>query len=149
MSRTSPEMRNFAERLIAYETSGDKSSATKTAAAFLVSDKLRPHLTMLMGNRGFSALLSRALALANAEVPWLRAVHVKTDGALEGLEELERQVDRDEFFEGRVVLLAQLLGLLVAFIGARLTVRLVLDIWPKLPLNDLDFGKEEKNEKAK
>jgi hypothetical protein len=32
----------------------------------------------------------------------------------------------------------------VAFIGELLTLRLVRDVWPKLPLNDLDFGKGEK-----
>ena len=144
MSRATPEMRVFAGRLIAYETTGNKSSETKTPAACLVGEKLRPHLATLMGNVGFRALLSRALALANAEVPWLRAVHVNTDGSFQGLDELGAQVDPDEIFEGCVVLLAQLLGLLVAFIGELLTLRLVRDVWPKLPLNDLDFGKVEK-----
>ena len=127
-------MRDFAERLIAYETRGNKSSETKTSGPFLVGEKLRPQLATLMGNVGFRALLSRALALANAEVPWLRAVHVNTDGSFQGLDELGAQVDPDEIFEGCVVLLAQLLGLLVAFIGELLTLRLVRDVWPKLPL---------------
>jgi hypothetical protein len=71
-----------------------------------------------MGNTGFHALLSRALALANAEVPWLRAVHVKADGSLEGLDEPgKRKWTRKEIAEGALFLLAQLLGLLVAFIG--------------------------------
>ena len=144
MSRATPEMRVFAGRLIAYETRGNKSSETKTSGPFLVGEKLRPQLATLMGNVGFRALLSRALALANAEVPWLREVHVNTDGSFQGLDELGPQVGPDEIFEGRVVLLAQLLGLLVAFIGELLTLRLVRDVWPKLPLNDLDFGKEEK-----
>ena len=142
-------MRDFAERLIAYETKGNKSSETKTVAVFLVGEKLRPHLVMLMGNVGFSALLSRALVLANAEVPWLRAVHVKADGSLEGLDALGAQVKPAEIFEGRVVLLAQLLGLLVAFIGGSLTLRLVREMWPKIPLNDLDFGNGDKNENPK
>ena len=34
---------------------------------------------------------------------------------------------------GRVVLLAHLLGLLVAFIGEDLTQRLLREAWPKLP----------------
>jgi hypothetical protein len=41
-----------------------------------------------------------------------------------------------------------LLGLLVAFIGEDLTLRLVREVWPKLSLNNLDFGKGYKNEKA-
>jgi hypothetical protein len=142
-------MRNFAKRLMAYETSRNKSSETKTPAAFHVCEKLRPHLATLVGNGGIRALLSRALALAKAEVPWLRAVHVKADGSLEGWEELRAQLDPDEFFDGRVVLVAQLLGLLVAFIGESLTLRLVCEVWPKVPLNDLNFEKEVKNEKNK
>jgi hypothetical protein len=56
-------MRDFAERLIAYETKGNKSSETKSQAVFPVGEKLRPQLATLMGNVGFRALLSRALAV--------------------------------------------------------------------------------------
>ena len=144
MNRATPKIRDFAERLIAYETRGNKSSETKSPAACLVGEKLRPHLAALLGNVGFRALLSRALALANTDIPWLRAVHVKADGSFEGLDELEPQVDPEEIFEGCVVLLAQLLGLLAAFIGENLTLHLVREVWPKLSLKDLDFGKGDK-----
>jgi hypothetical protein len=133
-------MRNFAKRLVADEARENKSPATKTPADFNACEKLRPKLATLMGNAGFHALLSRALALAKAEVPWLRAVHVKADGTLEGVDEQHAQLDPDELFECRVVLLAQLLGLLVAFIGENLTLRLVREVWPKAPLDGLDFG---------
>jgi hypothetical protein len=103
-------------------------------------------MATLMGNGGYRALLSRALALASSEVSRLRAVQVKTDGTLEGLAELHAQLAPEEFFEGSVVLLAQLFGLLVAFIGENLTLRLVNEIWPKVPLIDLDFGGGGKNE---
>jgi hypothetical protein len=149
MSRVSPEMRKFAKCLIVYEANGNKSIHTNAPEAFSVCEKLRPQLATLMGKGGFRALLARALALASVEVPWLRAVHVKPDGALGGLEQLPAQLDLDKFFEGRVVLLAQLLGLLVAFIGENLTLRLVREVWPKAPLNDLDLIKEGKNEKTK
>ena len=142
-------MRDFAERLIAYETKSNKSSETKTAVVFLVGEKLRLHLTALMGNVGFRALLSRALALANAEVPWLHVAHVKADGSFGGLDELGAQVGPEKIAEGSVVLLAQLLGLLVAFIGGSLTLRLVREMWPKITLNDLDFGNGDKNENPK
>src|ERR1700722_12041732 len=140
MSRATPKMRDFAERLIAYETKGNKSSKTKTAAIFLVGEKLRLHLTALMGKAGFRTLLSRALVLANAEAPWLHAVHVKADGSFGGLDELGGQVGPEKIAEGSLVLLTQLLSLLVAFIGGSLTLRLVREIWPKIPLNDVDFG---------
>jgi hypothetical protein len=114
-----------------------------------VGEKLRAPLARLMGNGGFRALLSRALALANDEVPWLHSVHVRVDGVLEGSEELHAELGADKFIEGRVVLLAQVLGLLVAFIGEKLTVQVVLDIWPKFSLSGLNLDKGEKNENAK
>src|SRR5437868_1759344 len=83
MSRATQQMRDFAERLIARETS---ASETTVQAACRVGEKLRPPLAALMGNTGFHALLSRALALAQAEIPWLRAVHVKADGSFGGLD---------------------------------------------------------------
>lgn len=79
----------------------------------------------------------------------LNAVQVKVDGSLEGLDELDVQSDPEQFAEGRLVLVTQLLGLLVAFIGEELTLRLVREAWPKLSLNDLDLKKREGNEKAK
>jgi hypothetical protein len=142
-------MRNFAKRLIIHETSGMKFSDSRIQVAFHVCEKLRPHLATLMGNVGFRALLSRALALANAEVLWLRAVHVRSDGALEGLEELHAQLDPAKLTEGGVVLLAQLLGLLSAFIGDNLTLGLVREVWSTVPLHDLDLGHGGKNEETK
>lgn len=133
-------MRYLAKHLLAHETPENKPPEAKTPAPFHVIDKLRPHLATLMGQGGFRALLSRALVLANAEVSWLRAVHVKSDGALDGLEALQDGPDPAEHEEGRVVLLAQLLGLLVAFIGPGLTLRLVGEVWPQILLDGFDFG---------
>ena len=138
-------MREFAGRLIAYETKANKASATKLQAVFPVVEKLRPQLANLLGNAGFRALLARSLALANEEVPWLRALHVNSDGFVDGLDEHEAKVTADETFEGRVVLLAQLLGLMVAFIGEGLTLQLMRDVWPKLSVKDLDIDKEIKD----
>ena len=134
-------MHDFAKRLIAHEAGGNKSSASNAPVIFAVVAKLRPTLTNLMGNVGFSALLSRALALGSKKVRCLAKVHINSDGSFQGIDELAEQIDADECFEGQVVLLAQLLGLLVAFIGEKLTLHLLREVWPKLSLNDLDFSK--------
>ena len=101
-----------------------------------------------MGMGGFRGLLSRAIVLGGEEARWLRAVHVNADGSLAGLEE-HASLAPGQFAEGRVVLLAQLLGTLVALIGVGLTLRLVLDTWPKLSLGDLNLGNGEADEKEK
>jgi len=148
MNRATLQMRRVAKHLMAFEAPGRGHSEAKTAAAFPVTDRLRLHLSDLMGRGGFRALLSRAVVLTIAEVPWLRAVEVKADGTLEGLEAIHAQLDPAEFLEGRVILLAQLLGLLVAFIGPNLTLRSVTEIWPEVPLDGLDFGNGDQNEKT-
>lgn len=142
MYRATPKMRSIAERLIKYETQKKAPAETTDTSIFRVTDRLRPQLAMLMGNGGFRAPLARALALAGAgaEVSWLREVQVKADGTLEGLAALHASLKPTEYREDRVVLLAQLLGLLVAFIGPALTSRLMSEIWPQLAADNVDFG---------
>jgi hypothetical protein len=144
MNRATAQMRSIALRLINYETPPNDSAEAANTATFQVTERLRPHLAMLMGNGGFRALLARALTLASAEVSWLRAVQVNADGTLQGLETPHAHLEPAEFREGRVVLLAQLLGLLVAFIGPGLTSRLVGEIWPQLAADNVDFGNGDK-----
>ena len=102
------------------------------SAATLANGKLRLHLCAMVGVAGYQGLLSRALTLARAEVPGLGAVRVTTDGFLQGLSELEPHIDQDHTPEGGVILLAQLLGLFISFIGEALTLHLVQDIAPDL-----------------
>lgn len=139
MSRATPQMRDLAARLITAETRKPKASEPEHPAVFHVCEKLRPHLATLMGNGGFRAVLSRALAVTSAEVPWLLALQVNADGALEGWDKPEAQVPPKELTESGVLLVAQLLGLLVAFIGDNLTLHLVRAVWPKLSLENLNF----------
>jgi hypothetical protein len=124
-------MRSLAQDLVAYDASGAKSTDAVASAAVHVTEKLQPQLTNLMGHGGFRALLARALVLASVEVAWLGAVQVRPNGTLDGLEALRSEYGTAEFLEGNVVLIAQLLGLLVALIGPNLSSRLVGEIWPK------------------
>ena len=148
MNRATPQIRDWAERLVVYEATlaVSESSDMITPPSFSVADKLRPHFATLMGSTGFRALLSRALSLAAAEVPWLCAVHVKADSSFGGFEASATQLDPEEIAEGGAVLIAQLLRLLVAFIGENLTLRLVGDVWPELALDDMDLGAGANNE---
>lgn len=147
MNRATPKMRFLAERIIVHDAKGFKLSPKKQATAFPVTRKLRPHLATLMGNGGYRALLMRALALASMEVAWLRMVRVAADGTLEGLDEPESPAGPEEILEGRVVLVAQLLGLLIVFIGESLMLRLVREIWPRLPLGNSNSNNHIENEK--
>ncbi|MEP6672638.1 MAG: hypothetical protein ABJF10_25970 [Chthoniobacter sp.] len=139
MSQVTPQMMELAARLVAQEMGSKDSSGPAPPAAFHVCEKLRPYLSTLMGKAGFQAVLSRALAVASVKTPWLKAVQVKADGALEGWDQPEAQVAAKELTEGCVLLVSHLLGLLDAFIGHHLTLRMVRDVWPKLSLEDSQF----------
>jgi hypothetical protein len=132
MSRITPLAREIAARIIAHEAEMNAPSASPLPSAFQACERLRPHLSTLMGRSGFRALLSRALAVTSAEAPGLQAVTVKEDGSLEGWDRSEPQADATEFDESSVLLIAQLLSLLVAFIGDNLMLHLVRDVWPAL-----------------
>ena len=126
-----PESRYLAQRLLAYEAVAGKNSEPAESAAFRVCAKLRRPLTILAGVAGFRSLLSRALALATAEAPSLSAVQVAADGSLKGLDELASQTGKEQAGDGGDILVAQLIGLLLTFIGEGLTLRLVQDVWPE------------------
>jgi hypothetical protein len=140
MNRTTAKMRMIAERLIDHETPKKASAVAADGANFQVVERLRPQFATLMGHGGFRALLARALKLAGTEVSWLRKVQVGADGTLEGWTASRIDLGPAEFHDGCVVLLAQLLGLLVAFIGPGLTSRLMCEAWPQLAADNLDFG---------
>ena len=140
MSRATPPLRDLAARLIAGEAQESGSAAAAgSPPVFHVCERLRPHLATLMGKAGFRAVLARALAVAGTEQPWLAAVRVDAGGALAGWDHAEGTGEAQERAEGGVVLLAQLLGLLVAFIGESLTLRMLHEVWPNVPLSALHF----------
>jgi len=128
ISDISPETRQLAERLVAFEASAKQTSDDDPRATCRVCEKLRQPLVTLTGTAGYISLLSRALTLAKREAPALSAVDVRSDGSLGGLE--------DEAAVAHTVLVAYLLGLLTTFIGKDLTMRLVQDIWPDFPGSD-------------
>jgi hypothetical protein len=150
MTQTTQKLRSLATDLVDHETSGRGPSGAKARAGLHVTERLRPHLANLMGQGGFRALLARALVLASADVHWLSAVKVNTDGSLDGLDALPSRIDPVEFLEGTVIVLAELLGLLVALIGPDLTTRLIGEIWPKLGSTiSLARDSEVQSDKAK
>lgn len=134
-----PKLKEFSRRLLAYETASRKPTDAKDSAASCVCEKLRGPLGKLLGVAGFGAVFFRALALAGAEVPWLRALKIKADGSLEGLDEIEAKLDSRAVADGEVILVAQLLGLLVMFIGSALTLGLVQEAWPKATFQQSQF----------
>lgn len=135
-------MKRFAQRLLVHENRSGKATGSDKAAMFRICEKLRVSLGKLMGVAGYRSLFSRAMALAGADVPWLRGLHVGADGTLEGLAELKSKLTAEQIGEGEVALVAQLLELMVTFIGPALTLQLLRDVWPEADFSQFEFGKE-------
>jgi hypothetical protein len=134
-------MRDVARRLLAVEAT-KSPFAPHEHEAVRVCEKLRISLTRFAGPDGFTSLLRRAVALARAEVPALQGIDINSDGSLEGLEQFAAGASKtpsggDRGAEAAVAITAQLLGLLVAFIGEPLTLRLVREAWPDVSLDEL------------
>jgi len=139
-----PAILELARRILAVEAARAKAADARVDEAVRVCEKLQAPLSRLTGPAGFSSLLSRALTLTKGEVPSLRVVQVQRDGSLAGYDQIKHDHDAGAFEKGRVVLVANLLGLLATFIGESLTLRLVLDAWPDVVIDDSDLKEKVK-----
>ena len=120
--------RDLARSLVACEAEASTTSLQTEPATVRVYEKLRRQLGAPVGVDGFQALASRALALAKSESPQLSAVQVTANGCLRGLDEVESQTEADEDGEAGIILIAQLLGLFLTFLGEATTQRLIEDL---------------------
>ena len=141
-----PGMRDLAHRLLTYEAGAGKASEPMESPTLRVYEKLRQSLGEFVGAAGFYSLASRALALAKPEAPSLNAAQVAGDGALQGLSEIETQIDlnRDPADEEGIILIARLLGLLRIFLGEALTLSLLRNAWPGEAFDDGNAGNGRK-----
>jgi hypothetical protein len=118
--------RALARSLVACEAEASTTALQAELASVRVYEKLRRQLSAPVGNDGFQALASRALALAKSESPQLGAVQMTANGDLRGLGEVESQAEENG--EAGIILIAQLLGLFLTFLGEATTLRLIEDL---------------------
>ena len=143
------ETRDLARRLLTDEAAADKTSVSTESTGFRVYEKLRHHLCAFAGVAVFHSLAYRALTLAKAKAPSLYAMQVAADGSLQKLSEAEAENDKRKASESGVILVSELLGLLHAFIGEALTLRLLRDAWPNVVFDDCDSRDGEKHERTR
>ncbi len=136
MSTVPPAIRVLTRQLLAFEAGHGGPPDTPGDEAIRIFEKLRTTLAKLMGVVGFQALLSRALALAKAEVPSLGEVRVREDGSIKGF----TAVEQNAAVNGGEVFVGHFLALLVAFIGRPLTMRLLHDTWPEVSMDTKEEG---------
>lgn len=113
------EAQFLAHWLCCHEAVAGKPHEADQGEALCVFEKLRKPLSVLAGTAAYKALISRAQALARTDDP----------------------SGRDTMRGERVV--AQLLNLLIGFIGYPLTLRIVRDIWPDAPSGQANTDSEK------
>src|SRR5579863_1916070 len=118
--------RDLARSLVASVTDAGTNPLQSGPVTVRAYERLRQQLGASVGVDGFRALASRALALAKSEAPRLGAVRITANGDLRGLGEVEAQADENG--EAGIVLIAQLLGLFLTFLGEATTLRLIEDL---------------------
>ena len=120
--------RDLAKRLLAASQTGSDPHVSDVAA---VIQRLRISLSKFAGDAGFVSLLRRAVTMASADVPSLQNVTIGMNGRLDGVEDIDADSGTGALGQAAAVAItAHLLGLLVAFIGEPLTVRLLRESWP-------------------
>jgi len=120
--------RDLARSLVACEADTSATVLQTEPATVRVYERLRRQLGAAVGVDGFQVLAFRALALAKSESPRLSAARLTADGALRGFGEVESQTDADEDGEVGIILIAQLLGLFLTFLGEATTLSLIEDL---------------------
>ncbi|MCO6430791.1 MAG: hypothetical protein J5J00_08010 [Deltaproteobacteria bacterium] len=122
-------IRNVAKELLEKERPKAKAGRSEEPP-WATFEKLRLYLTQFIGEAGFNALLSRALARGRSSCSALQEFKITDQGLLEGNE----HISSAQVIEAQEVLLGELLALLVLFVGEELTLRLLRDLWPSLPI---------------
>ena len=127
MDTPTSSTRDLAKRLLAASQTGRDAHVSDVAA---VIQRLRISLSKFAGDAGFVSLLRRAVAMASADVPSLKNVRIGMNGLLDGVEQIDASSGTGVLGEAAAVAItAHMLGLLVAFIGEPLTVRLLRESW--------------------
>lgn len=148
MSKASQGMQDLARHLFAIEAKYAAPDDSRGACLTRVCENLQVSLTKFAGPVGYSALLSRALALARTENPELKLITMEAGASLKGWRDLGPHplpLDARGSESGGIAIVAHLLELLVIFIGESLMLSLLSDAWPSESFDTADQIIEEKS----
>jgi hypothetical protein len=136
MTEVPPALGDFARRLLSHEAGNGRSARDVTDALERACQSLHGRLAPLVSAVGFDALVARAVKLAAREFPFLAAVNVPigTNCSVDGLRQVAEAREPNEVTDALVAILANLIWLLVIFIGENLGLRKVREVWPDVPL---------------
>jgi hypothetical protein len=123
----------LARRLVEQEAGGSTDPAASAAAVETACRKLKDQLVDLLGSGGVSALLRRALHLAQREQPLLAGVALSGEPAecFIGLAESLAASTDEAATAAAGTVLAHMLDLLVMLLGEELGMKPIRKLWPQ------------------
>jgi len=136
VTTATPSHHALARWLLTTEVVGAEGPLAAPAAAERVFQKLSKRLAQLVTLVGSDALLARAVHLSRVEFPFLDGAQItRSDDSLTlRLGDSGKGAESGQVAEGFEAVLAILIALLVSFIGVDLTLHLLREVWPELPM---------------
>ncbi|MCP9495856.1 MAG: hypothetical protein MSG64_15515 [Pyrinomonadaceae bacterium MAG19_C2-C3] len=137
MRQATPELLELARRLLAHEAKQSRPRGN-AAAMKRACERLSEPVNSLVGAGGLRALVARALYLAKQEFAWLEGVKADETAvcSFSNLDEATAGQPADEASRGTAQILANIIWLLVTFIGDDIVLRLVHETWSDVPLGE-------------
>ena len=133
MAHPSPELVELARRILEQEAGGSPDQTATTTAVETACGRLRAQLVDVLGSGGISALLRRALHLAQREQPLLTRVAVSEEPAacFTGLAESLEASTAEEAAAAAATVLTHMLDLLIILFGEELGMKPIRKLWPE------------------
>lgn len=136
MRASDREPREWAGKLLDLELGGRTGEVELAEAAERLCNRFSSELSPLIGVEGVTAVLRRAMRMAQDDYPFLAGVEVQTesDGRLVGLTSRVKGRDPREVRDALVAIIGNAIWLLVTFIGRDITLRQLRRVWPEAQL---------------
>jgi hypothetical protein len=133
MAPPSPKLVELARRIVEQEAGGSPDPAASAPAVETACQRLRDELVDLLDSGGVSALLGRALHLAQREQPLLAGVAVSGEPAacFTSLTESLAASTDEEATAAAATVLTHMLDLLVMLLGEELGMKPIRKLWPQ------------------
>jgi hypothetical protein len=145
MKPGNPKLQELALRLLEHETTNSGNSDEPVKAIEFCCQRLHDRLDRLIGAGGFRALLNRALYLAKKKYAWLEGVGIEDYPGC-GFKDLREAVKGKKpatVNEANALILANVIWLLVTFIGEDITIGLIQEAWPDVTTDIAASSSEE------
>jgi hypothetical protein len=145
MKPGNPTLQKLAQRLIEHEATKTGNPDEPVKAIESCCQRLHDRLDRLIGAGGFRALLNRALYLAKKKYAWLEGVGIEDDPGCEfkDLREAVKGKKPVTVNEACTLILANVIWLLVTFIGEDITIGLIQEAWPDVTIDIAASSSEE------